>query len=133
MRTRKERLQRLVCAEHCRFFKPWQKEETACGAYEWLLQRSLLSDQLLEVLERLRGEQWGALDDHDAALFRTVCTRCGYYPDTCAYRDPARVPRAKACGALTVLRALLGRDALTLEELYEPHRPTTESNAARSG
>jgi hypothetical protein len=130
MRTRKERLQRLVCAEHCRFFKPWQQETARCGAYDWLLQRSLASDQILDVLEKLRGERWGTLDDHDAALLRSVCTRCAYYPSACAYRDPARAQGATPCGALDVLRALLTRHAITLEELYDSARERTGEAAA---
>lgn len=120
MRTREQRLERLVCAEHCRFFKPWQKETSRCGAYRWLLTRSLRADHLLDAVERLRGERLATVTEHDPVLLRSVCHRCDYFPAGCAYRDPSRAGGATRCGALAVLHALLDRGHLSLEELYAP-------------
>src|SRR5512139_1070761 len=120
MRTREQRIERLVCAEHCRFFKPWQKETSRCGAYRWLVHHSLRSERLIDAVERLRGERWNSLGEHDAPLLRSVCSRCDYFPNACAYRDPKRARGATPCGAIGVLHVLLDRGHLSLEELYAP-------------
>lgn len=121
MRSRRERLERLLCAEHCRYYKPWEKGEARCAPFLLLLESARGSDEVLDALERLRRERLpGALRAHDALLLRAVCTRCEYYPDACAYRKVDHSAAATPCGGLCALGALVQREALVTEALYGP-------------
>ena len=121
MRTRLERLERLLCAEHCRYFKPWMKDESRCAPFLLLLETARGSDDVLDALERLRGERLPAVQRADEALLlRAVCTRCDYYPAGCAYRKAGRSATASPCGGLCALGALLHREVLPTEALYGP-------------
>ena len=119
MRSREERLQRLACAEHCRFFKPWTGEERRCRAYQWLLKRVMRQEQVLDDLEKLRGQNAMTPLAHDAILLRTICAKCEYYPGECGYRNPAGPRSSKPCGGMLALALLLERDAVSPEGLYD--------------
>ena len=129
MRSRQQRVERLVCGEHCRFFKPWDQETKRCAAYRWLLHWPDASGHTLESLERLRGRRGTPAGHLDAVLVRTVCTRCGYYPNDCAFRNPEKSKSAEPCGGIAVLHELLERQELTPEELYEsPWLPESDAD-----
>ncbi len=118
MRSNSERLKRLLCAEHCQFFKPWKDPQLPCGAHRVL--RTLVEERpdLLEALEKLRGVRPTLPLPSDAFLARSVCTRCGYFPYRCDYRDPTGPEDALPCGGIVVMDILLSRNVLTHEELY---------------
>lgn len=113
-----EKVTRLVCAEHCRFYKPWTEHRAPCGAHEWLVARATAVADALDPLERLRGVKPTIPLQSDALLERTICTRCDHYPDACHHRSPAGPTHAVPCGGLVVLDLLLDRDALSPEDLY---------------
>jgi len=121
MRTRRVRLERLLCAEHCRYFKPWNKDESRCAPFLLLLESARGSDEVLDALERLRGERLpGAQRALDAVLLRAVCSRCDYYPAGCAYRKAGHSATASPCGGLCALGALVHREDFLTEALYGP-------------
>ncbi len=117
-----EKIDRVVCAEHCRFYKPWTEDRAPCGAREWLLGWVVANPPSLELLERLRSVKPVLPLQFDAALERSICTRCDHYPDACHHRSAAGPSHAVPCGGLVVLDLLLGRGALTPEDLYGPLR-----------
>ncbi len=119
-RSRQERVERLVCAEHCRFFKPWEGEEIRCGGFRWLLSRAVAREETLESVEKLRGEVWAPSRELDPLLLRSVCTRCDYYPARCSYLRPAKPSGAVPCGAMTVLQLLLERALVVPEDFFDP-------------
>ncbi len=121
MRSRSEQLERLVCAEHCRFFKPWE-ETHRCAAYQWLDRRVQEDGDVMEHLHRLRGRRPPPVLRHDDLLSRTQCARCGYFPDGCRYRDPSRNDGPGPCGGLVAVDMLLDRDALDEGTLSCPTR-----------
>jgi len=118
-RTAEERLERLVCGEHCRFFKPWQEETRRCGGHDWLLRQVQADPATLEALEKLRGVKAPPPLRADALLLRTACTRCDYYPYNCRYRSPTGPDNAEPCGGVLVLDLLLDRDLISPEALYD--------------
>lgn len=120
MRSIRERLERLACAEHCRFFKPWTEETGRCGAYEWLLRKASGTKEILDAMERLRGTKPILPLAFDSLLRRTVCSACGYYPANCRFRAQESRKDATPCGALIVLDLLLHREMLNSDEFYEP-------------
>jgi hypothetical protein len=120
MRSKGERVERLVCAEHCRHFKPWEGEERRCGAHQWLVQRTLNVEGTLADLEKLRGAKPSMPLRFDALLLRTVCTGCEYYPNQCKYRRPTGPTDTVPCGGVVVLSLLLDRELISAEELYDP-------------
>jgi hypothetical protein len=120
MRSKTEQLERLVCAEHCWYFKPWTGEERRCRAQEWLIQRAAHGAGALDELQKLRGVRPAMPLRSDSLLLRATCTRCDYYPYQCNYRKPTRSPDAIPCGAVIVLSLLLERGLLSAEELYDP-------------
>jgi len=119
MRSREERLERLLCAEHCRFFKPWRGEERRCGAHKWLLRTVMREEQVLDDMEKLRSQNATTPLAHDALLLRTVCAKCEYYPGECGYRNPAGPGSAAPCGGMVALELLLERGTVSTEELYD--------------
>lgn len=119
MRSAEERLERLVCGEHCRFFKPWQGESRRCGGHAWLVHRARTDTATLDALEKLRGAKASFPLRADVLLLRTACTRCDYYPYNCRYRNPTGPTNAEPCGGLVVLDLLLDRGLLTAEDLYD--------------
>ena len=120
MRSVQERLERLVCAEHCRYYKPWATPEPDCGSMQWLLKLVVERTELFDAVERLRGRRLPLPLAKDRTLLRRVCTHCEHYPDNCAYRRPDRSPDAKPCGGLLVLDELLGNGLITAEDLVHP-------------
>jgi len=118
-RSAEERLERLLCAEHCRFFKPWHEETRRCAAHVWLLHLVRADPAAIETMEKLRGARAVEPLRSDALLLRTVCTRCEYYPYDCRYRHPARPAGAVPCGGLVVVDLLLERGAIGAEDLYD--------------
>ena len=119
MRSREERIERLACAEHCQFFKPWRDEERRCAAYLWLLKRAVTAEQVLDDMEKLRGQNATPPMVHGTLLLRAVCGRCEYYPAECGYRNPAGPGSTKPCGGMVALELLLARGAVSPEELYD--------------
>ena len=119
MRSVQQRLERAVCAEHCRYYKPWATPEPDCGPMQWLLERIEDDAQLLDAVERLRGRRLTPPLAQDSTLLRRVCTPCQHYPDNCAYRRPDRSPSAEPCGALLVLDTLLEKHLFTAEDLFQ--------------
>ena len=117
-RTIEERVERLLCAEHCRFFKPWHGEDRRCAAHTWLLHLALGNPGIIEALEKLRGARAPAPLQADALLLRTTCTHCDYYPYDCRYRDPARPTGAVPCGGIVALDLMLERGTIGAEDLY---------------
>ncbi|MBE0617530.1 MAG: hypothetical protein IH608_06350 [Proteobacteria bacterium] len=120
MRSAEERLERLVCGEHCRFFKPWHGESRRCGGHAWLQHRACTQTATLDALEKLRGAKPTLPLRTDALLLRTVCTRCDYYPYHCRYRSPTGPANADPCGGVVVLDLLLDRALVAAEDLYDP-------------
>lgn len=120
MRSTREQVERVVCAEHCRFFKPWGEEKEPCSALQWILQRAEHVEGTLEALGKIRRVRAAQPLSSDALLLRAVCSRCPHYPDDCRYRRAERPAHAVPCGGIAVLDALLGRDTLSAEELYSP-------------
>lgn len=119
MRSIEQRLQRLVCAEYCRYYKPWATPEPDCGSIQWVTDLVTHDRGALESIERLRGTRPTLPLPHDRVLLRRVCTRCDHYPYACAYRKPDRSTQAEPCGGLIVLDLLLGRKVITSEALFE--------------
>jgi len=120
MRSREEKLQRLVCAEHCRFFKPWREEDRRCGGHRWLLEKAKAAEGILDPLERLRGCRPVLPLRADALLLRTVCSRCAFYPEDCRYRSAASAREGIPCGGIVVMDLLLERGHLSAAELHDP-------------
>lgn len=120
MRSREERLQRLVCAEHCRFFKPWREEERHCGGHRWLLGKAGSDEGILDAMERLRGCRPILPLRADSLLLRTVCARCEFYPDGCRFRSGGSSRQAVPCGGVVVIDLLLERGHLGAPELHDP-------------
>lgn len=119
MRSSPEMVRRFVCAEHCRFFKPWAEEETTCGAYEWLLLRASEDPRIPDILSKVLVAKSSTPLRGEALLLRTVCTRCDYFPYRCNYRNPTRPANPVPCGGLVVLDLLLQRDMVSPRELYD--------------
>ncbi|HSH71225.1 MAG TPA: hypothetical protein VK997_14985 [Deferrisomatales bacterium] len=117
MRSVPQRLQRLVCAEHCRYYKPWATPEPDCNSAQWLLELVGGRAKLLDAVERLRGRRLSLTQVQEGTLLRQVCTPCQHYPHNCAYRRPDRSPGAEPCGGLLVLGQLLGAGLITPEDL----------------
>jgi hypothetical protein len=120
MRSKQERMERLVCAEHCRFFKPWQGESRRCGGHAWLVERIRADEGMLDALEKLRGAKPVLPLRADSLLLRTICTRCEYYPYNCRYRSPVAPAQANPCGGVVVLDLLLERGLVASEDLFDP-------------
>jgi len=112
-----ERLERLVCAEHCRYYKPWATPEPGCGSRAVLAAGLDVDGVRLEALERLRGDRVVLPLAQDPTLLRLVCARCEHYPENCAFRRAKRSASAEPCGGLMVLERLLNNGQLTTEEL----------------
>jgi hypothetical protein len=127
MRSIPQRLVRLVCAEHCRYYKPWATPEPDCESMQWLLE--LVEDRaaLLDAVERLRDRRVALPLARDRTLLRRVCAHCQHYPHNCAYRRPEHSPDAAPCGGLLVLDQLLGSGQIVAEDLLQTalpeHRP----------
>ena len=119
MRAPEEQLERAICVEHCRYFKPWQ-EPGRCAAFGWILGRIRTDPRLREALERLRGARPIRRLRHDSVLLRSVCIRCDHYPYRCALRHPQKAGRAEPCGGLIALDMLLERGALSDEDVFDP-------------
>jgi hypothetical protein len=117
MCSRKERLERLVCAEHCRFFKPWE-ETHRCEAFHWLADRADSEESILDALERFRGLRRAQPLRYDGLMMRTLCTRCGYYPEECSYRDRARTRYARPCGGVVAIDVLLDHQLIDEQTLF---------------
>lgn len=112
-----ESLERLVCAEHCRYYKPWATPETGCGSRTILAAILGANGGRLEAMERLRGDRVALPLSQDSTLLRLVCAHCEHYPDNCAFRRAKRSATAEPCGGLMVLERLLNNGQLTPEEL----------------
>ncbi|NOY45491.1 MAG: hypothetical protein GXP50_08580 [Deltaproteobacteria bacterium] len=117
MRTHEEVLERAVCAEHCRLFKPWD-ERQKCAAFAWLRDRVTPGSPAFRVVERLRGAPLRWRNQHDALLLRAVCIRCELYPYRCPFRRPDKSEGASPCGALLVMETLVDRRAVRGDELF---------------
>lgn len=124
MRSVEQRLERLVCAEHCRYFKPWATPEPDCASMRQVLALVGRRPELLDTVERLRNRRLAPPLTRDAALLRGVCAPCEHYPENCAYRRSDRSPGAVPCGGLLVLDQLLSLGLVSAEELFHsPSRP----------
>ncbi len=118
MRSVPQRLERLVCAEHCRYYKPWATPEPDCNSAQWLLELVGGRAELLDAVERLRGRRLSLTLAQDRTLLRRVCTHCQHYPNNCAYRRPERSPDAVPCGGVLVLGQLLGAGLIAPKDLF---------------
>lgn len=118
MRSVPQRLERLVCAEHCRYYKPWATPEPDCNSTQWLLEMVGERSELLDAVERLRGRRISLTLAQDRTLLRQVCTHCQHYPTNCAYRRPDPSPGAEPCGGVLVLGQLLGNGLISSGDLF---------------
>ncbi|GAB4259654.1 MAG: hypothetical protein Kow0092_08040 [Deferrisomatales bacterium] len=116
MRSCEELVERLLCAEHCRRFKPWSESAPSCGARDWLRGRAAYEQETIRLLERLRGRRPPASPAFGPLLRRTVCRGC---PRAGQCRYPS-TPSGHPCGGLVVLELMLEREWISMEELYDP-------------
>jgi hypothetical protein len=119
VRSQTELLKRLVCADRCRFFKPWQGEG-GCASLIWLEGFARTNEQALSLIERSRTARPRLPLAADGLFRRHVCERCTYYPAGCAYRRPAQDTGVPPCGGLIVLALLMDCGAISEEDLYSP-------------
>ncbi len=117
MRTTEERLERVVCAEHCRLFKPWE-ERQKCAGFALLRDRVARGGLAVDAVERLRGARVRWSGNHDAVILRSACIRCELYPYRCPFRRPTKEAAGEPCGAALVLDALLERRVIRAQDLF---------------
>jgi hypothetical protein len=118
MRSVEQQLERLVCAAHCRYYRPWATPEPDCGSLAWVSELVGRRGEALDAIERLRESRALLPLAQDRILLQRICVRCLHYPYNCAYRRPDGSPDAVPCGGLVVLDQLLERRVITAGDLY---------------
>lgn len=112
-----KRLQRLVCAEHCRYYRPWFTPEPDCEGLKQLISLLKRRGEILAGIERFRHSGSPLTLTHDNLLLDLICARCEHYPYKCAYRKPGRSPGASPCGGIIVYDRLLEARVVSLSDL----------------
>jgi hypothetical protein len=102
----REEITALVCAPHCRFYRPGEKEELSCGGYDFFVER--LSEKIAAEAARTLDEA-GPPErfEHHTRIEAALCTRCGFREDDCDFMSGEDVPDAAPCGGYVLLARLL--------------------------
>lgn len=113
---------RIICKEHCVYYKEGEKEEMACGAYDEIEASNSLGG-LSSKLERIEPGVHDPLAPNAKLLKERFCPTCEFYIEGCDYTDPEysgggkRPPRP--CGGFIVLVRLMDNRDVTIEEIIE--------------
>ena len=108
-------LTRLICAPHCRFFRPGTKEELSCAGYEFFRRR--LDNQ--EAARAARALAATAAPPpsfaRDPRLEKILCAACDFCEADCDFMSND-VPDAVPCGGYVLLARLLAAGCSAAEE-----------------
>lgn len=99
-------LTKLVCAPHCRFYRPGEKEELSCAGYEFF--RNRLSPELGKILsERFSASRPPDRFEHVPALEERICADCPFREEDCDFMSGIEMEDAVPCGGYMLLALML--------------------------
>ena len=109
----KEEITALVCAPHCRFYKPGEKEELSCAGYDFFV-RLMDNDIAAEAARTLDAASALAEKarpperfEHNARIETAICTGCEFREEDCEFMGGRDIADAAPCGGYVLLARLL--------------------------
>ena len=101
----------LVCAPHCRFYRPGEKEEMACRGYEFFVEvlEDVIAAEAARTAVRAISKEASPPEpfDHDSRIEKILCARCEFRAKDCDFMSGEEMPEAVPCGGYVLLEKLL--------------------------
>lgn len=107
----------LICARHCSYYKPGQKEDLACQGFQFLLDLCRDDPGLLKHLSL--GENTPFEDRYHYLLHHGLCESCDFLIDGCDFTDPEYTAQALPCGGYIATELLLRQPLIDRQKLLE--------------
>lgn len=105
MKDRPELIE-LICKNHCRFFRPGEKEELSCRGFDFLAE-SLALGNIEKWTLLFRDERPPERFEHDPRIERIICESCEFREDDCDFMGGEEKGDAVPCGGYVLIARLL--------------------------
>ncbi|MFO8056387.1 MAG: hypothetical protein R6V10_03730 [bacterium] len=93
----RDSIKALVCRPHCRFYRPGEKEELSCYAYDFISER-LGDKRAAELAGLFDGEVPPERFEPDPRLEARLCSHCEFRAEDCDFMSGEDLPDAVPCG-----------------------------------
>jgi len=93
----RDAIKALVCAPHCRFYRPGEKEELSCEGHNFISKR-LSDERALELAKLFENTGPPPRFEHHPRLEEKLCARCEFRAEDCDFMSGEDIPDPVPCG-----------------------------------